>query len=290
MSPELAAFLASWEFPPIIVLGILASALLYGYGWWRLARQGRGRQVMPAWCAWCYAAGLVLLALAFFSPVSTFSGLLFSMHMIQHLLLIFAAPLLLLGRPLLPMLWVLPSGLRREIGLLFTPGHPLHLPFRFLTHPIIAATLYMGNLLVWHVPVLYDAAQGRTLIHELEHVFYLGTSMLYWWLIVHPTGGRRRLSYGAGIFYLLPTFVESNVIGLVLTFANQPLYETYRLAPRLFGISTMFDQQFAGAIMWVVGGWPHLLAIFVLLYLYMKKEHAEKGSPPRDRVARLAGE
>lgn len=271
MSPELAAFLASWSRDPTILVGLALAAGLYARGWRRL--QARGTRVLAPWRAWCYAAALGVIGLALLSPLSSFSSLFFFLHMIQHLLLIMlAAPLLLLGAPLLPLLWALPLPARRGLGQLFAPGHPVARLFSALTHPLVAAPLYLVNLAAWHLPVLYDAAQGRTFVHDLQHVLFLGFALLYWWPVIHPTGGRRRLGYAPAILYLLPAFFEGNAIGALLTFAGAPLYATYRQAPRVWGLSALEDQQLGGLIMWVPGGMMYLIPLGILLALMLNQE------------------
>src|SRR5450756_584127 len=115
----MAAFLGSWSWDPTVVLGLALSAGLYTVGWRRLYRRGLGRPVFPVWRAWCFAGGLASMGLALLSPIEVFSELFFFFHMTQHLLLMLAAaPLLLLGAPLLPVLWALPRSLRVRLGAL----------------------------------------------------------------------------------------------------------------------------------------------------------------------------
>lgn len=272
MPPEMVAFLISWAWEPAIVGGLAAAGVLYAFGWRTLGRQTRGKVVLERWRSWAYAGGLALVALALLSPVAVFSELLFTMHMLQHVLLMAAAPLILLGSPLLPVLWALPRALRRAIGGLFVPAGPLHAAFHALTNPFVAATLYVSTVALWHAPSFYDAAQGRTLVHDLEHVMFLGTALLYWWPVVHPGGGKRRLGFGLGILYLTPALLSQNVIGMVLTFADRPLYATYQHVPRLWGISVVLDQQLAGAVMGITGAAINLVAMTVLLVLFLRSE------------------
>jgi cytochrome c oxidase assembly factor CtaG len=193
----------------------------------------------------------------------------FFMHMLQHMLLLMAAPLLLLASPLVPVLWALPGRLRREIGLLFVPSGTLHAVSHAVTHPIVGAAVFVLTLGMWHAPAFYDAAQGKGLIHDLEHLMFLGSGFLYWWPLIHPAGGRRRLSFGLGLFYLAPSVVVQNAIGMVLTFADRPLYQVYLHVPRLWGISIVHDQQLAGAIMGVLGTWVNLTAMTALVFLLL---------------------
>lgn len=280
MSPELSAFLASWSWEPTILAGLALSAGLYAVGWRRLRSRGKGRAVPAVWRVLCYFAALLSLGVALLSPIATFSALLFFLHMAQHLLLIMvAAPLLWLGAPLLPLLWGLPRGARRAIGLLFASGSPLQRLARFLTRPVMAAALYLVTVTAWHVPILYDAAQGRTLTHDLQHLMFLGTALLYWWPVIQPTG-RRRLSYGAAVLYLFPAMAEGNLVGALITFADQPLYEKYRLAPHIWGLSAIQDQQIGGLLMWVVGGLLYLIPVFTLVGLPLRGEDEEVLAEP----------
>lgn len=246
---------------------------LYALGWWRLRRPSGERQVLPAWRAWCFAVGLVTLWVALLSPIDEFTELLFSAHMVQHLLLVeVAAPLLLLGAPLLPMLWALPRDLRVVLGSLFGPDVRTRQIFDLLTHPLVAESLYVAALSVWHLPVFYDEAQGRTAVHDMEHMVFLGTALLFWWPIIHPAGGKRRLSYAAAIPYLLPPMLVGSLIGALLTFAQHPLYSTYQQVPRMWGITVVQDQQLAGLIMWVPGGMAYLIPILLLVALHVRQE------------------
>lgn len=285
MGADLGAFLLSWSWEPPIVLGLLLGAGMYALGWRRLAATRRGRSALPAWRACCYGAGLGLIALALLSPVAAFTPVFFFMHMIQHMLLLTAAPLLLLSSPLVPLLWALPKRWRKELGLLFVPSGPLHAAFHAVTHPAVCATVFVLTLGLWHAPTFYDAAQGRSLIHDLEHLLFLGSGTLYWWPVIHPAGGKRRLSYGMGLFYLAPNVVVQNAIGMVLTFADHPLYQTYLHVPRLWGISVVLDQQLAGAVMGIMGTVVNAVAMTALFFLFFGAGARRPGPKPLPRGA-----
>ena len=273
LNQDLQTFLESWSLDPTVLGGAGLGAALYAYGWRRLRRPGFSHPVLANWRAWCFAGGMATIVLALLSPIDSFSELFFFMHMIQHLLLVeVAAPLMLLGAPLLPLLWALPRRLRVGLGSVFGPSNPLKRVLGFLTHPLMAASLYVGALAVWHLPEFYDAAQGRTVTHDFEHIVFLGTALLYWWPIIHPAGGRRRLGYAAAIPYLLPPMLAGSLIGALLTFARHPLYATYLRVPRVWGISVLQDQQLAGLIMWVPGGLVYIFPIFVLIALLLRQE------------------
>lgn len=236
----------------------------------------RRRTTLASWRVWSYFAGLATVWIALLSPIGVYSELFFFFHMIQHLLLVeVAAPLLLLGAPLLPVLWALPRDARVGVGRVFAPG-PLHTLFTALTHPLTAVTLYCATLSVWHIPSFYDAAQGRTAIHDLEHILFLGTALLFWWPAIHPAGGKRRLSYIAGVIYFFPPLMLGNLIGAILTFAQHPLYATYQAVPRVWGVSVLQDQQLAGLIMWVPGGLVFAIPVFVFLVLTFQGSETDR--------------
>lgn len=285
---DLQAFLLSWSFEPTVVIGLLVAAGLYIRGWRRLRRRGRGGRILKPWRAWCYGSGLAAVAIAILSPIGTFDSLFFFMHMTQHLLLIMvAAPLLLLGAPLIPTMWSFNRPARRRLGRLFRNGNPVHELFHFLTAPGVALSVYVLVLFIWHYPPLYDAAQGRSLIHDLEHAMFLGAALLFWWPVVHPSGGKRRLSYGAGILYLFPAKIAGFVLGAALTLSSEPFYTTFLDSPSLWGLSPLGDQQLAGLLMWVVGGLLYIIPLLILVVMMMREDEGHIWVPElvREREA-----
>lgn len=285
MSVELRAFLFSWAFEPTIVVGLVLVGGLYALGWARMRRLAGGRGALPTWRAWCFGGGLVAVALALLSPIAVYVPLFFHMHMIQHMLLIIvAAPLLALGEPLLPLLRALPAGVRRAVGGLLAPRRAAGKLFLFLTHPSLAACLFLGVVALWHIPAFYDAAQGRTATHDIEHLSFLGSALLYWWPLAQGGISGRRLPTPLAIPYLLLSFVEGSALGIWLTFASAPVYATYQLAPRVWALSALADQQIGGLIMWVVGGGFYLLPLLLILHRLLTAE--ERNRQARRRVRR----
>ncbi len=287
MSPELRAFLLSWDWDPVVLIGVVLAGALYARGWRRLRKRGQGGRWLTWWRVWSFYLGLGTVVLALLSPIGTYDALFFSMHMAQHLLLIMVAvPLIWLGAPLVPMLWAFPRRSRRTVGRIFHPGNPVHRFFTKLTAAPVALTLYILTLAAWHVPVLYDAAQGRTLVHDLEHATFIVTAMLFWWPVIHPSGARRRLGYGAAILYLFPAKLAGFVIGAALTLTNEPVYQTYIQGPRLWGLSALDDQQLGGLLMWVWGGLIFIVPILFLVVAWMQEEEGDLWVPEAARLQR----
>ena len=281
-------FWYSWPVEPLVAVGLFAGLVLYLIGWKRLSLTAAA--MVPRWRWWCYIASIVTIVLALLSPIAAYSEQLFAMHMVQHLLLLLIAPpLLLLGAPLLPALWALPVNARRAVGRRLAPGQVLHHLGHALTTPLIAVALYVVTVAIWHVPVMYDAAQGRTVTHDLEHLMFFGTALLYWWPVMHPSRGRRRLSYGLAVPYLVPPLFEGMLIGVLLAFSSVPLYETYRgldTAP-IWGLSSLDDQQLGGLIMWVPGGLFFLIPLIGVLTRLLNQESER---PYHDHVANRASQ
>jgi putative membrane protein len=277
---DLTAFLLSWSFEPTVVIGLAVAAGLYIRGWRRLRRRGRGGRILKRWRAWCYAAGLTTVALALLSPIGTFDSLFFFMHMTQHVLLIMiAAPLLWLGAPMVPTLWAFDRRTRRRLGRLFHEDHPVHRVFHFLTRAGVALPLYILIVFVWHYPALYDAAQGRNLVHDLEHFLFFGSALLFWWPVVHPSGGKRRLGYGAGILYIFPAKIAGFVLGAGLTLSSEPYYRTFLDSPSIWGLDPLGDQQLGGLIMWVAGGLLYIIPLLILVLMMMREDEGHLWVP-----------
>jgi putative membrane protein len=223
---------------------------------------------------------MATVALALLSPIGTFDSLFFFMHMTQHVLLIMiAAPLIWLGAPMIPTLWAFDRRTRRRLGRLFHDDHPVHRVFHFLTRAGVALPLYVVVLFVWHYPPLYDAAQGRNWIHDLEHFLFFASALLFWWPVIHPSGGRRRLGYGAGILYIFPAKIAGFVLGAGLTLSSEPFYRTFLDSPSIWGLDPLGDQQLGGLIMWVAGGLLYIIPLLIMVLMMMREDEGHLWVP-----------
>lgn len=263
---NLSLLLRTWNLEPAVVLGLAYGAGLYAAGTsrlWRRAGTGAGvtrLQVLS------FAGALLALCTALISPLDTLASVLFSAHMLQHtLLLLVAAPLLVLGAPGFVSLWALPRGVRRAAG---RTGKRFHRPWQWLSTAPVAWGIYVATLWLWHIPPLYSAAVTHPLLHAVEHLSFLLAAVLFWWVLLHPLG-RRQLRGAAAALYLFMTSLQASVLGALLTFAPRPFYPAY--AAQLFsGLTPLEDQQLAGLIMWVPGGvlFTVLAAVFFGVWLH----------------------
>ena len=238
-----------------LVALLAGSAALYAIGVRRLWRRaGRGRGITLAQTA-RFAAGWLALCAALVSPIDSLGAALFSAHMVQHeLLMVVAAPLLVLSRPLEAWTWALKPAWRRALGGVARFG-PLRAAWRTCTEPIGAWALHAVALWSWHVPVLFEAALASEGVHVAQHACFFVSALCFWWS-VFALGGRRG---GASVASLFTTMMHTSALGALLTFAPTPWYAHYA-DTAAYGLSALEDQQLGGLTMWVPGGLAYLVA------------------------------
>lgn len=268
MDPRLAVILLSWAWRPEIMLTLGLAAVVHLVGRWRLKqRVGASSRIVSPWRTTSYLAGLAVVWVALMSPIDVLSGQYFFMHMVQHLLLVMvAAPLLLLANPMPIMLWGLPSGLRLEIGRWLRPGAPFRRILRAVTTPGLAWLYLMASVIGWHMPSAYNAALESDLVHDLEHLSFFVPAVLFWWHVIgaapyiHP-----RLSRGARIGYVVAAVPPTALTGIVISFSGEPIYTYYESVPRLGTMTVLEDQMLAGTLMWIPGSMMYIVAALILV-------------------------
>ena len=240
-----------WKPDVLMVVPLALSLTLY--------LVGLTRTRVPRLEKTAFLSGWMVLVFALLSPIATLSEVLFSVHMTQHeLLMLVAAPLISLGRPLVPMLWALPAGWRHRLK----GGGGLPSLWARLTSPAVVFLLHAIALWVWHLPPLYQAAVLDDRVHALQHIMFTGTACLFWWGLLRGRYGR--LGYGAAVFYVFATAMHSGGLGALITFATAPIYPLY-VHRAGHGVDPLVDQQLAGLIMWIPAG--VVLTIFGLALL-----------------------
>ncbi len=268
MEDALNAAFASWSLPFEPAFALIISTLLYGRGWLKLHRQIPHR--FPLFRLYCFLAGLAAAFLAIASPLDAFSGLLLEVHMVQHLLLMMLAPpLILLGYPFLPILTGLPKAVARDCVGPFLLWPPLRKFGAWITHPVITWSAYVASTILWHLPFFYDLALNQPAIHQLEHLCFLGTGLLFWWPVVQPWPSRPVWPRWTMIPYLLFADIQNTALSAFLSFSDQIIYPIYGQVPRLGGIPALSDQNAAGAIMWVPGSLVYLIPAAVIAFRYI---------------------
>jgi putative membrane protein len=256
----------AWSFEPGIVIPLALAALLYLRG----ARLARGIAPRQRACFW---AGWTVLALSLVSPLHPLGEVLFSAHMAQHeLLMLAAAPLLVLSRPLVALLWGLPLEWRRAAGA-WSKTAPVRKTWNALTDPLTAWIVHAAALWLWHAPSLFQATLRSEWVHTAQHISFLGSALLFWWALFYA---QDRMHYGRGVFYIFTTSIHTGILGALLTFARTVWYPAYTPTAPLWGLTPLQDQQIGGLIMWVPAGLIYLIAGLAMFAAWMR--HSEQRS------------
>ena len=264
MDPVAAAILESWSFEPEVIVGLALLTLVYLRGFQEIRAQLPAR--FPAWRRTAFVAGVGAVAVALVSPLDAFADVLLQVHMAQHwLLMMVAPPLLWLGAPAVPLLRGLPRRwLRRGVGpLLAWPR--LRRGLGRLTHPVVTWLAWALTTLVWHVPAAYEAALRSRDWHDLEHMMFLGASLLFWYPLISPWPARASVVRPGLVLYLAAAAVFNTVFSAIFAFSSRLFYTTYVDGPRPWSIDPLTDQNAAGAFLWVATSLPMLIGVVGLL-------------------------
>lgn len=264
---------SGWSIEPPLAYVVIAG-LLY----WLGGRRGRSRQAPIRTIS--FVAGMVMIVLALDSPIDDAADRLFWVHMVQHVLLLTAAPpLILLGRPW-PRMWrALPLRFRTQVGRGIARSGAAA-PVRALARPLPAWMLFNGSIILWHVPALYNATLNSNAIHQAEHAMFFFTGLLFWARVIDPGPLRPRLEWPARIAYVTGAMVVGFALGLTLVSASHPLIAHYAaLQHRPGGLTALDDQQLAGGMMWVPGSISFTIAALIGFYRWLEPETAPPPQP-----------
>jgi len=255
---------SAWSWEPTILLGLVFSVGMYVNGvrnLWRKAGGGHGvgwRHVIA------FALGILFVFAALISPIDALGEVLFSGHMVQHMLLIFfAAPLLAYAAPPVALAWAVPQRWRVRVLSRWTRAPAVRAIGRGLMHPAVVWVLYVAALVAWHIPVLYELALQSTFFHALEHVSFLGTALLLWWTVFYVM--RREKGDGFAVLYLFSMVVPGGLLGALITFASDTWYSAHLETTAAWNLTPLADQQLAGVIMWVPAGIVYLAVAMAIL-------------------------
>ena len=269
------AIFEEWS-PPIVLTGtLILFGAVYVRGWFAI-RRTRAAQ-FSWWRLGAFLLGLAVIWLAIASPLDGFADALLSAHMVEHLLLMsFAPPLLLLGYPVVPLLRGLPRGVTIHLlGPLIRSEMLRRLGYLLIT-PMVAWFAMNLAFLGWHVPAAYDFALEHERWHEFEHLCFLGTSILFWWPVIHPWPTRQTFAGWLLLLYLAMADIVNTVLSAFLAFCDRPIYGYYLREPNAFHISPLSDQRAGAVVMWVIGSLIFLVPAIVVTFRLLQPK--ERGS------------
>ena len=281
-APTLANLALGWTFEPVVAIPLAALAI----GWLvmvdRIDRAHPGSPV-PIRRTLAFMGGLAAIAVALMSGIERYDTTLFSIHMLQHLLLMLvAAPLIALSAPITQVLRAASPGLRRRVLLPVLNSSVV----KALGHPVVAWLSFTLVLYVSHFSPLFEAALEDRFVHDLEHVLYLGSALLFWWPVVALDPAPRRLGHAARIGYLLLQMPLSSFLAMVVLFDDGPLYRHYAALGSLYGTNALADQALAAGVMWFLSDVVLIGSILLVVAGWIR--HEERNSTAADRRAAVA--
>jgi cytochrome c oxidase assembly factor CtaG len=265
---------------PLVLVAIAFALHLAGER--RIARmRRRPRDRSARWRSCSFYAGLLTIVVALKGPIDNYAEQLFWVHMIQHVLLLtVAAPLIVMGAPWMSIWRPLPLEFRRSVaGTIARAGWaaPLRAVGGALGRPRGAWLAFSINLVVWHIPVIFDLTLRHIAIHALEHTTFLAFGILLWAQVIDSPPLRSRLRADQRVYYMVGSSIVGWIISLVLALAPTPLYPAYAdLAHRPGGISALVDQQLAAGVMLGPGSLTMTIFVFVGLYRWLGTEEEEE--------------
>jgi putative membrane protein len=280
---------AAWNFDPEFIIPVVLAALVYANG---LRRWSDRTRAHPWWRVAFYYSGLIVLLLSIESPIDRLGEHHFSMHMIQHELVIMGAvPLILLGAPTTPMLRGMPRWLRLGVVRPLAKRREVRAGYRGLTHPAVAVAVLAAVFWLWHLaPGWYDTALEDDLVHDLQHLSFSFAGVLLWWNIIDPKPLRARLGYIPRVLFVFAAGVPKHFLGAILTFAEEPLYDAYLAVDPILSLDRLEDQQLGGLIMWVPSVMMHLVTMGIVFAIWAQKSEQRQREEEAAREAAAAGD
>lgn len=259
----------NWQIAPTVLIGVfaLAAGYILAVGPLNERRPDAAARPVARRQRLSFLAGCAALLVALGPPLEDWAGLLVSGHMVQHLILLFVVPpLLLYGTPA----WLLEPLLRWP--LIARTGY-------LLTRPLVAFVLSSAVVILWHLPTLYEASLRSEPVHVVQHQLFLVTSLLVWWPLLGSLPAWPRAAPLAQILLLVALTFPGGVVGSFLTLGKPGFYPTYTTVPRMWGIDLATDQQVAGLTMWVGGSVIYLLLVTVVFFRWATGEEAKDREP-----------
>jgi cytochrome c oxidase assembly factor CtaG len=282
--PTAGSLLLGWTFEPLPTLGV---ALAVGTWWWAVSRVRAAHPAypVPRRRSVAFGLGLAAIAIALLSGIDTYDTTLFSVHMVQHILLaLVAAPLIALAAPITLLLRVATPRVRRRWILPVLHSRVM----RVLAFPVVAWLAFAVVMWASHFSPLFEAALEDPLVHDLEHLLFLGSALLFWWPAVAQDPAPWRMPHPVRAMYVFLQMPQNTFLAVVILGAGAPLYPHYATLVRDWGPTPLEDQQTAAGIMWLAGDAIFLVAIIAILFGWMRREAKDEGRADRRARGELA--
>ncbi|WEH43057.1 cytochrome c oxidase assembly protein [Streptomyces sp. NBC_01218] len=270
---------------PVFLIGCLAALALYGWAVVRLRRRGDG---WPVNRIVFFVVGVVSIALVMCTRLNDYGMVMFSVHMIQHMVISMLSPiLLLLGAPVTLALRALPVAGRRggkgprEVLLMLLQSRYM----KMITHPAFTIPLFIASLYALYFTPLFDFLMGSTVGHLAMMVHFLAVGLVFFWPIMGIDPGPHRPGYVMRMLELFAGMPFHAFFGIALMMASQPMVETYKHPPASLGIDALSDQGWAGGIAWAFSEVPSVLVLIALVFQWYRSDQrlAKRSDRAADR-------
>jgi cytochrome c oxidase assembly factor CtaG len=266
--PSAVTLLFDWSFDPTVWLPAIVAVLAWRSGVNRVNRAHPGNPV-PRRRTVSWLLGIAAILVALDSGIERYDTTLFSVHMVQHLLLtLVAPPLLLYAGPITLLLRVSSAETRRRWVLPLLHARVV----RVLAFPVVSWVLFAGVMWGTHFSPLFDLSLENDLVHRLEHALFLTSALLFWWPVVGPDPAPWRMAPAVRVMYAGLQMPQSTFLAVAIYIATTPLYPHYVTNIRSWGPTPLEDQQIAGGIMWIGGDFAFLIAVILLVVAWMRDE------------------
>jgi putative copper resistance protein D len=273
-----------WTFDPSIAIPLLLVGATYLWCYRRVNEMHQANPV-PRIRAVMFLAGLAVIEVALQSIVERYDTTLFSVHMVQHVLLtLVASPLLALGAPITLILRVARPEPRRRFLLPVVHSRAV----RVLAFPVVSWFLFAGVMWGTHFSPIFEQSLQEPFVHQLEHAAYLTAGLLFWWPAVALDPGPWRMAHPVRAMYLFLQMPQNTFLALAIYSASAPLYAHYANLGLTWGPAPLVDQQIAGGLMWIIGDVVFIGAIVFVVLGWMRAEERETRRRERRADAVLA--
>jgi putative membrane protein len=267
--PEPHDLWTAWGLEPGIIGGLAVAGFLYYRGARRVWGRSAGGRGVRHQEAISFAIGWLALAIALVSPLKAWSGALFSAHVAQsQVLMLIAAPMLALGRPLVAFLWAAPAQWRRRLVRLVN-GKWIREIWQWITAPGAAWLTFAVVVWLWHAPAFFQAALRSDLVHTAQSFCLLFSALLFFEALIY--GPDKRMGYGAAGIYVWTAGAQTGALGSLLALAPETWYPAYQPAASAWGIMPLQDQQLGGLMMLVPAGLVYVVAGMVLFITWLRE-------------------
>lgn len=272
---------------PIFLIGCVLAVVLYGYAVLRLRRRGDG---WPVNRIVFFVIGVLSIALVMCTKLNDYGMVMFSVHMVQHMVISMLSPiLLLLGAPVTLALRALPVAARGRKGpreLLLMLLHSRYM--KVITHPVFTIPLFIASLYGLYFTPIFDYLMGSTAGHLAMMLHFLAVGLVFFWPIMGIDPGPHRPGYLLRMLELFAGMPFHAFFGIALMMASQPMVEVYKNPSASLGIDALSDQNAAGGIAWAFSEIPSVLVLLALVFQWYRSD--QRTAKRSDRAADRDGD